>query len=44
MERFIRFFVERHMLVHILTISVVTAGLIGACGAPRETFPNITLP
>ena len=44
MEGLIRFFVERHLLVHVLVVGVVTLGLVSASRLPRETFPNVTIP
>ena len=44
MERLIRFFVERHLLVNVLVAVVVVLGWVQATRAPRETFPNVTLP
>jgi multidrug efflux pump subunit AcrB len=43
-ERLIRFFVERHMLVNVLVATVLLLGWLQATRAPRETFPNVTLP
>lgn len=44
MERLIRFFVERHLLVNVLVLSVVVLGIMQAARSPRETFPAVTLP
>ncbi|MDJ0789721.1 MAG: efflux RND transporter permease subunit, partial [Myxococcota bacterium] len=44
MERFVRFFVDRHLLVHVLVIAVVVLGIVQSSRAPRETFPAVTLP
>ena len=44
MERLIRFFVERHLLVHVIVGTVLVLGWLQAVRAPRETFPNVTLP
>jgi multidrug efflux pump subunit AcrB len=44
MERLIRYFVERHLLVHVTVAVVVTLGLFQATRSPRETFPDVTLP
>lgn len=44
MERFIRFFVERHLLVHVLTATVVMVGLLAATRTRIEAFPSATLP
>lgn len=44
MERFLRFFVERHLLVHVLTASVVMIGLLAASRTNIEGFPSTQLP
>lgn len=44
MERLIRYFVERHLLVNVMVVVVVAVGLLQAARSPRETFPNVTLP
>ncbi len=44
MERLIRFFVERHMLVHVMVAVIVSVGYYQVSKAPQETFPNVTLP
>lgn len=44
MERLIRYFVERHMLVNVLVLVVLGVGWFQASRSPRETFPNVTLP
>jgi multidrug efflux pump subunit AcrB len=43
-ERLIRYFVERPMLVHVLVVVVVAVGLVQTRRAPQETFPNATIP
>jgi len=43
-ERLIRFFVERHLLVNVLVVVVCALGLLQMTRAKRETFPNVTLP
>jgi multidrug efflux pump subunit AcrB len=43
-ERLIRFFVERHMLVNVMVAVVLVLGWLQATRAPRETFPNVTMP
>jgi multidrug efflux pump subunit AcrB len=43
-ERFLRFFVERHMLVHVLTVSVVLVGVLAAMRTNIEGFPSAQLP
>lgn len=42
--RLIRFFVERHMLVHVIVAVVVVGGVLSTLRAPREAFPNVNLP
>ncbi len=44
MERLIRFFVERHLLVHVLTVTVVMVGLLSATRTRIEAFPSAQLP
>ncbi|MBK7951038.1 MAG: efflux RND transporter permease subunit [Deltaproteobacteria bacterium] len=44
MERFIRFFVERHLLVHVITASIVMVGLRSAKNTNIEGFPSTQLP
>ncbi len=44
MERLIRFFIARHMLVHVIVAVVVAMGFLASIRSPLETFPNITLP
>jgi len=43
-EGLIRFFERRHLLVHTLVFVVVVLGLLSASRAPRETFPNVSIP
>lgn len=43
MSRLIRYFAERHLLVHVITAVVVVLGYRAAVKAPRETFPDVTL-
>jgi multidrug efflux pump subunit AcrB len=43
-ERFIRFFVERHLLVHVLTGTVILVGLLAAMRTNIEGFPSAQLP
>lgn len=43
MERLIRFFVERHLLVHTITAVLVVLGLRTIADTPRETFPDVTM-
>ena len=44
MEKLVRWFVERHVVVHILVLTIVALGARSLANAPRETFPEITLP
>ena len=44
MERLIRFFVERHLLVNTLTLAVVLLGLIAMLRTNVEGFPEATMP
>lgn len=44
MERLIRYFVERHLLVNVLVVVILVLGWLQASRSPRETFPNVTLP
>lgn len=44
MERLIRFFVERHLLVNVIVVSILGLGWLQVTRLPRETFPNVTLP
>ncbi|MDG2307881.1 MAG: efflux RND transporter permease subunit [Candidatus Binatia bacterium] len=43
MERLIRFFVQRHLLVHVITAVVVVVGYQTMASTPRETFPDVTM-
>jgi multidrug efflux pump subunit AcrB len=43
-ERLIRWFVERHLVVNIIVVVIVVLGARSLASAPRETFPDITLP
>lgn len=43
MERLIRFFVDRHLLVHVITAVVVVIGYRTITTTPRETFPDVTM-
>ena len=43
MEALIRFFIDRHLLVHVMVAVVVVLGYASAARAPRETFPNVTM-
>jgi len=44
MERLIRFFVERHLLVNVITLSVVVLGLLAIMRTNVEGFPEASLP
>ena len=43
MERLIRFFLERKLLVHILVVALLVGGAVVASRTQREGFPNVTL-
>lgn len=43
MERLIRFFVDRHLLVHVITAVVIVIGYRTITTTPRETFPDVTM-
>ena len=44
MERLIRFFVERHLLVNVMTLSVVVLGLLAVIRTNVEGFPEASMP
>ena len=44
MERLIRFFVERHLLVNTITLAVVVGGLLAVMRTNVEGFPEATMP
>jgi len=44
MERLIRFFVERHLLVNVITLAVVVLGLLAIMRTNVEGFPEASLP
>ncbi len=44
MERLIRFFVERHLLVNTITLAVVVMGLLAVMRTNVEGFPEATMP
>jgi len=44
MERLIRFFVERHLLVNTITLAVVVTGLFAVMRTNVEGFPEATMP
>ncbi len=43
MERLIRFFVQRHLLVHVITAVIIVVGYRTVTDTPRETFPDVTM-
>jgi len=43
-ERLVRFFVERHLLVNVIVGVVLVLGVVQLSRTSRETFPNVTLP
>jgi multidrug efflux pump subunit AcrB len=44
MDRLIRFFVKRHLLVNVLTLAVVVLGLLAIMQTNVEGFPEASLP
>ena len=44
MERLIRFFVERHTLVNVVTAAVIALGVLNLLNAEVEGFPQVDLP
>lgn len=44
MERLVRFFVERHLLVNVITVGVIMLGLIALLRTNVEGFPEASLP
>ena len=44
MERLVRFFVERHLLVHVIVGVVVVSGLVSMNRSATEGFPIISMP
>lgn len=44
MERFLRYFVDRHLVVHTMVALVAVGGYLAATRLPRATFPNVTIP
>jgi len=44
MDRLIRFFVERHLVVNVLTLAVVVLGLLAILRTNVEGFPEASLP
>jgi len=43
-QKLVRWFVERHIVVHIIVLTIIALGARSLASAPRETFPEITLP
>ena len=43
MEAIIRFFVRRHLLVHVITAVILVVGYRTITNTPRETFPDVTM-
>ncbi len=44
MERLVRFFVERHLLVNVIALAVIVLGLLAILRTNVEGFPEATLP
>jgi multidrug efflux pump subunit AcrB len=44
MDRLIRFFVERHLLVNVVTAAVIVLGIITARGTNIEGMPDVQMP
>jgi multidrug efflux pump subunit AcrB len=44
MERLVRFFVDRHLLVNVITLAVVALGLIAMLRTNIEGFPEVSMP
>ena len=44
MERLVRFFVERHLLVNVITAALVVVGLSAVLRMPVEGFPDVEMP
>jgi multidrug efflux pump subunit AcrB len=44
MERIVRFFVERHLLVNVLTLAVVMLGFLALVRTNVEGFPEVSMP
>ena len=44
MERLIRFFVERHLLVNTITLALIVLGLLAVLRTNVEGFPEATMP
>ncbi|MCP4907887.1 MAG: efflux RND transporter permease subunit [bacterium] len=44
MERIVRFFVERHLLVNVITLAVIMLGLLATIRTNVEGFPDASMP
>ncbi len=44
MNNFIRFFVERHLLVNVLTVSLIALGVFFIKDTPRDYIPSVSTP
>lgn len=44
MNTFIRFFVERHLLVNVITVSLIALGVFFIKDTPRDYLPSISTP
>ena len=44
MNTFIRFFVERHLLVNVITVSIIALGLFFTKDTPRDYIPSVSTP
>ena len=44
MDRLIRYFAERHLVVHVIVAAVVVIGYATATRTPREGMPNVSMP
>ena len=44
MERLVRFFVERQLLVNVITAAVIVLGIVAARGTNIEGMPKVQLP
>jgi multidrug efflux pump subunit AcrB len=43
-ERWIQYFASRRLLVNVILVVVLVLGWVQVSRAPRETFPNVTMP
>jgi len=44
MNSFVRFFVDRHLMVNVLALTIVVLGVFFIRGVPREYIPSIDMP